>query len=255
MDTNDASVKQQHFHAGHIGAVALGAAVLIFMTWMKSGFDLHLKNHDATGPLLTYEQARAEVLAENGITNAATYASANASSTEQLAMLDPSLGMGSVLGASTGTPISTDTLASEIPAAEQLLTPQILNGIPVKVLATTSQESVIQYQSDVDAVEAADNVATVMANLTSQDAKALNDTAHSIEVLLQDLLQVDVPQDLVKYHRVKLLYYNELRQLAQAYAGDQGARDSQDLGLEILSLTDYLNNLKQDIFNKYGVQF
>ena len=249
MDNNQTlpeAKKLQVLHIGHFGVILFCALALVSLAWMKSGFNFVLRPGDQPAvPKYTYEQAQAEVLAENGNSLPA----ADNPDANQLAMLDPSLSSGAVLGASTGTEDSV------IPPAEQLITPEILNIIPVKEIATSSFDSVRQYKEDTDSIENDDNLAGIMVDLTSQDSTVMKNLGVKIDKLITDLLQVKVPTDLVRFHKVKLLYYSELKELADGYAGVEGAQNPQDVGMDIFSLNDYLSNMKSSLLTSYGLSF
>ncbi len=104
-------------------------------------------------------------------------------------------------------------------------------------------------------MENQDGAASIIAALTSQDSAALKSAANQMTQLLVDLLQVEVPTTLAEYHKVTLLYYIELRELALGYSGDANARDPKDVGMEIFPLTDYVDNAKSDLLAKYGLEF
>lgn len=237
-------------HFGHLGIVMLCAIVLIFTAWMKSGFNFILSpGSEPITKILTYDQAMAQVLAEAGESPQSSIADGSGSNSNQLAMIDPMLSDVAVLGTSTGT------LDTVIPSGDQVLTPEILNNIKVTVIATTSLEAIKKYKDDLEFVENQDGAASIIADLTSQDSALLKTDADKITQLLVDLLQVEVPAPLADYHKVTLLYYTELRELALGYSGDVNARDPKDVGLEIFPITDYLENAKSNLLSKYGLQF
>lgn len=240
----------EELHMGHFGAILFCALFLVSLAWMKSGFHFVLRPSVQTPvKMYTYDDAKAEVLAENGSSASDFAGSSNSDQSNQIAMLDPSMSVGAVLGASTGTADSV------IPPASQYLTPELLNSITIKEIATSSFDSVRQYKEDVDSVENDDGLAGIMVDLTSQDKTVMKNLSAKINKLMTDLLLVSVPTDLVKFHKVKLLYYSSLKGMADGYAGVQGAPDPQDMGIEVFSLEDYLNNMKSSLLTTYGLPF
>lgn len=240
----DSEVPQEHLHFGHIGAITLCALVLVFSSWMKTGFSLSGFKSDKSSAHYTYAEARSEALAEAGIGEKTDQ---NNQDLNQLAMLDP-LNSGSVLGASTGTQDSV------LPSVNEILTPQILNSIPVKYSTSTGADAILNYKRNVEAVESEAGIETILSNLNSEDPKVLLAGSKMVEPLVAALSQVEVPKEVGDYHKIKIYYYLELSELADGYAGVKGVADPKQTGLNIFSLMQKLNDIASDIQAKYGVQ-
>lgn len=244
----------EHFNFAHLGIVVFCSVLLLGMSWLKNPELFAWLGSAAQAPgLYTYEQAQKEVFAQmsdyDRQTLAQTVNGENSQMSGELAMIDPNFSGGSVLGASTGT---NDTI---IPEAKQVLTEEVLNLIPVNFSVSSSPENAKKYKDDLDFAENQNGASAVLEDVNSQDKKVLTDASKKLELLLQDLMQISVPADLVEYHKVKLLYYSELKQLAEGYAGLEGARDPQDVGFELLPLKDYFSTASDELYKKYGLRF
>src|SRR5579885_718977 len=100
--------QQEHFHWGQVGVIALCAVFLIGITFMRNGLRLSpVPASTEAQSQLTYEQAQAQVIAENPNLSLLANASAaevgpNSPTQQQLALVDSgSSSGGAVLGAST----------------------------------------------------------------------------------------------------------------------------------------------------------
>ncbi len=242
--------QQQPIHWGHLALIVGAALVLVFVTFMKNGFHFSLKaTASTTAKPYTYAMALKDAHAELAISDTGTDASEDSSTTaEQLAMIDPMLDQGAVLGASTGT------LDSVIPDAADIISPDQLSQIKIKLLDTTSSTQIAKYKDDVAAVESAYSTETILTELQSEDSAMLKKISGQIQPLISALLGVSVPKDLAEYHRYKILYYAELSVLADGYAGVANAADPQDTGMNVFSISDKMTKLSADIEAKYGVQ-
>lgn len=236
---------EAQIHGGHLALIALCAVLLVGVTFMKNGFTLHIKNTTAPVKRVTYEQVRNEVLASFPDAGS-QLAQDDKKNLDELALLDPSFQEGQVLGTSTGT-------LDAIPQAEQVLTPEVLNMIPVYAQASTTEASVWEYINSVNEILANENALAAVGDLASQDIPTLKTIQPKLDKVIVQLLQLKVPTGLLTYHRAQVLYYAELVQLAQAYTGEKGARDPQDVGVEVLTLKEFLDKSLSEIQTHYGV--
>lgn len=237
---------QDHgFTKGHIATIAVCALALAGIGFMKNGFNFSLSKA-SSGEIkpYTYEMALAEVESQ-GSSSGEHSADENRN---QLAMLDSNFSEGSVLGASTGT------LDSVIPDAQDTLTPEVLAPIKINLLPNTTTESLKQYVEDVRAVELQDEADVILSNLNSDDKKLLEETAKKVIPLVQDLLLVPVPKALEEYHKIKMIYYLQLSNLAEGYAGVVNAPDPKETGMQVFSVTERLSKIQSEISDKYGVR-
>lgn len=237
--------KDHGFTKGHIATVAVCALVLVGIGFMKNGFNFSLtKASSAEVKPYTYEMALAEVQA-GSVDGQGTTEEENRN---QLAMLDSNFSEGSVLGASTGT------LESVIPDAEETLTAEVLAPIKINVLSYTSEESLKQYAEDVRAIEIQDEADMILASLNSDDKMLLQDTAKKVIPLVEDLLLVPVPKALEEYHKIKMIYYLQLSNLAEGYAGVANAPDPKETGMQVFSVMERLSKIQSEILATYGVR-
>lgn len=237
---------QDHgFTKSHIATVALCAFALAGIAFMKSGFHFSFAmKQQVAEKQFTYEMALAQVQSETGVDVSPT----QNQDREQLAMLDSNYSEGSVLGASTGT------LDSVIPDAALTLTPEVLAPIKIKLLSYTDKSSLEKYVEDVRTVEIQDGADVILANTNTDDKNILQENAKQVLPLVQDLLLVEVPKDLEEYHKLKMIYYLQLSNLSEGYAGVKNAPDPKETGMQIFSLMERLTKIQSDIETKYGVK-
>jgi hypothetical protein len=240
--SND-TITKEHFHYGHVGVIALCAVVLMFLTFMKSGFKLPQKAQPVKQ--YTYEQAKAEALAEvTGSTNPVI----PEEDQSQFAMLDPNSHQGAVLGASVGT---EDPI---LPDMEIELTDEVLSQIGINIINETTPQLVAQYKENFSLIEMQGNADLILLELGSEDKEVLKEAPEQIQNLIIDLVQMEVPSELAKYHRVNLLYYAALKSLAEGYLEIPDAPDPKETGMRVLSIKDFADRIKNDIFNKFGIE-
>ncbi len=236
------SAKQKSLHLGHLGLILFCALLLTGITFMKGGFKLSFnKNTDTQITKYTLEQARQEVAGENGSV-------VNGDDTlSQLALIDPDLGQGSVLGA------STEDLGM-FPPAEEIFTSETLSVIKVKLLPDTNIESVKRYAQDIISVESQGGVLELISSINSSDPRILQSAPEKAAQIVAMLAQVKVPGELEEYHKLKMIYYIALGDVAANLDGtsENGAFDAAATGL--FSLIDKLERIKLDVANKYGVE-
>lgn len=232
---------------GHLASVLAVAVFLLGVSWMKNPEIFSVFSKKSAPRLYTYEQAVAEtsgssMLAENS-------SAANEDVTEQLAQADPAIGEGRVLGASTGTEDSV------VPQAEQMLTPEILNQIKVREISTSSPQAVKNYFEELSNVSYENGLAEVMTYISGSGNDTPAVMEEKVQKLVQAILAIEVPTPVVKYQKVNILYIAQLRQMILANAGNTDAGSAEDIGMSILSLNNYLEQLKADLLQKYQTTF
>ncbi|MDE2311538.1 MAG: hypothetical protein KGJ93_00405 [Patescibacteria group bacterium] len=237
--------RSEHFNFGHFGAVALCAVALLFTTWLKNGFSLSDRTSaTAPGPVLTYEQARAEVAADQN-SNQAQSPGNSKQTAEDLATLDPNSYGGSVLGTSTD--------AEMFPPADQMLTPAMLDQIKINTIDATGSTTISQYSRDLTYVESQSNTLGLVADLNSGDAATLKKVEDNAKNVVANLAKIPVPKELAEYHKIKMMYFTTLGFMARGFAGDQSV-GMDNLSTIMFSLSEKLDQTESDIYNKYGVQ-
>ena len=245
----DNKTKSAHLNFGHMAVILTACAILVFITLFKSNFKFSLNQSTSAHTTYTYAQAQADARNEVENNSSSDYSDEQKIS-DQLSVLDPSTNAGQVLGAST----ESNGGDQVFPDAEEILTPEVLDAIKLKLSDAAGEDAVRQYKRDLEGVESADGVDVIMADLTSTDPNTLLEGSKKVEPLVKDMLQVMVPKELAEYHKIKMIYYMELSELADGYAGVQGVADPKDTGINIFSLSAKLQSIQSDIQNKYGVQ-
>jgi Ca2+/Na+ antiporter len=235
-------------HLGHISVIAMCAFALIFFTYLKSGFKLNLftASKNESVKVLTYEEALK--LAQAEIEGSASGSEVdNLKNTNQIAMLDPLSKEGQVLG------VSTDD-ESIFPSADEFLTPEILNEIKLTFLPVSDTETVAQYKRDLHTIESNNSAEEILAALSNDDKTALKNVEPKVKQLVVELYAMPVPKAVELYHKIKMIYYLNLSQLALGYSGDTTVADPKDVSIEIFALIEKMKRLTQDIQNKYGIE-
>lgn len=233
---------KQHFHFGHLSLIAGSVAVILLISWFKGGFSFE-KKQVSISKNYSYEQAQLDAAKQ-------TLSSSGLSQKEQetqLALLDPNFLEGSVLGSSTGT---LNTIFSD----EATPIPQeILNIMPVLTTTDNTKEGVLNYLQNFTETEYINDVASILVSLGSSSAEDYKEVPNKVDVLVKALLALEVPSDLANYHRLKLLYYAELRDLANVNLGLNKDLDLDIISQQIFSVSEALNLEKQKISSKYQI--
>lgn len=246
MDYPDSNkINQQSLHFGHIGIIAFCAMVLIALTFIKGGFHFSLGSANPSfSNALTYEQAKQETFAVMG--SAPNIQAGSSQAQNQIAMLDPNLQQGSVLGTSTG-------VSDLFPAAETVFTPDVLGQIKINLQKNSGPDSVQIYANQISALEADSDVLSMISDLNSDDAKILAAIPDKTKKMVEALAKISVPSDLAEYHRLKMVYYTTFGNLATNLSGQQGLSDTDSATTLFFSLTDRLERIRTEILNKYNL--
>ena len=230
-----------------MAVIAVCALSLAGVAFMKGDFTIFAKSSSSSNPQYTYAQALADAQSEvSTVTNLANISTSSDDS--DIAMVDPNSAAGQVLGDSTGTDDSV------LPDSKEVLTDDKMAAVKIRLLPDTTAANVAQYQQDVFQTEMADGADVILLDATTADQPSWKDASDRSMKLVKDLLAVKVPSELERYDKLNMIYFLEYKALADANLGVAGAPDTQGTGVAIFSLTDELNSIKTDIFNKYGVQ-
>lgn len=248
MNDAEQETNHSHFHFSHLAIIILCVFLLFGITFMKSGFDLSIfkiKTAASDSPVkqYTFEQAQADVIAEMGGSFGDGSENENKN---QIAMLDPTSAP-QVLGA------STENGDGVFPSAEEVLTPEVLAGIQVILNGPATEDSVKEYKLLIQAVESDNQAENIFVALSSDDPKILTEASKNVEPLIKAMLATPVPNELAELHKVKMIYYMLLSELADGYAGVPGVTDPKDTGIHIFSIVDRMQRLTQELSTKYGV--
>lgn len=238
-------MKELGFNRNHflVGLTALALfAVLVFS---KTGITLSamFTNADDSQPLLTYEQAKGEVYAQMGIVDAEKYLQ---DLENQFALLDRGQVDGAVLGQAIGI--------GAVPSSEQIFTREMLDQIPVIKSSDNSREAIQRYSELLLGAEAESGAMISIANLNSSDPLVLNQAKESAAQAVSNLKSLSVPSELADFHRYKMIYYQNLAAIADSLINPDATQDLQNQTSIFLSITERINQIKSDIWDKLQVQ-
>ena len=245
MSTHSTLLKDK-LDFGHLGIVVSCAAFLLFITVMKSGFVLpwNMEAQADAKPILTLEEAKRQAVAKNNIDQ--NFNSSSAQDNNQLALLDPNLNRSAVLG------VSTEEL--QFPAAEEIFTKESLDAIKIKSAVATTKESVQKYAEQVLLIESYFDVSSLLTDINSDDITVLKQVPKKAKVLVANLGQVEVPTEVVEYHKLKMIYYTTLGRIADIFSGEEKQYDLQTASSALFSLMEKLDRIKNTIITAYGVE-
>ncbi|MBL8030485.1 MAG: hypothetical protein JNN11_04525 [Candidatus Doudnabacteria bacterium] len=236
----------QHFSASHLGLIFLVSVLVLSAVAFKQGFDFSFlkKQPSKNKKAFTYEDAKAKAVADlAGNKNKQPGSELEA----QLALLDADYKSGQVLGAATNTLDTVfDETATPIPA-------EILNSIPVLINEKNNLEGITKYISDFNDAEMEFDAIGILVALNSQEGSQVKEAHRKAEELCKVLLRIEVPSELANYHKLKMLYYVELGQLALSYANEPGAQAADSISEQIFSISNELNKEHDRIYKKFGV--
>lgn len=236
------------FTSGHMHLLLIAVALFSVLMVSRSNISLKtlfVKADDTQTKMLTYEDVRDQVIAENAAAQPADDPAAEAEAEQQLALLDRQLDEGQVLGDSIGI--------GNIPPADQLYSRDQLDTIAVTTTATT-QASVALYQRNLSVAEADYDSANLIANLNSTDPEVITDAAAQTEKLISVLQTIVVPSDLADFQRYKIMYYRVLINLGNSFAGNDQGVDLKNNSTALFSLVDKIQRMSDEVYSKYGVQ-
>ncbi len=209
---------------------------------MKNGFHLSVSANSGTAKYFTYDEVKNQVAAQG-----LPAPSNNLDNTEaQLALIDPNRNEGAVLGAAT-------EMEESFPLAEQIYTDAILNQIKVKTVFDNSPEAITRYAQSVAAVEAQYEAVNIIASINSDNAEELSKVPKQVEALNSGLAALEVPAELVEYHKLKLLYYATVSKLSEIFNGTDKNFDMQTASTAWFSLMERMGRISAEVYQKHNV--
>lgn len=237
---------KQHFNLGHLKLIAGSVAVILLITWVKGGFSFE-KKQTAVTKNYTYEQAQSEAIAKESVSLNQTSSKAK----NELALLDPNFASGSVLGTSTGTEATMESVFSE---SATPIPKEILDSIPVITNKENNQNGIIKYMQEYSETEYQNDAPGILIGLNSDSSVELQGVPQKVEDLLKALLQVEVPSELSDYHRLKMLYYVELRTTALIDLNIEKEQNAENVSQLIFSISQEIKKQQQNIYKKYVIR-
>lgn len=233
------------FTLGHLQLIGIAVVVFAILVATQTGFPAHLhamfSKADDTKPMLTYDDVHAQVAAENNSNNN----SADDTTDQQIALLNRTDDDGQVLGDAIGL--------GTIPTADQLFSREQLDAIPVKTVPT-NKDSVAKYQTDLSIMENDFDTPTLIGNLNGNDPQVIKQTVQQIQSLIDKLQTLSVPDQIADYNRYKIMYYQTLINIGNAFVNNDQGSDFRNSSTALFSLVDMIGRMQNDILTKYGVQ-
>lgn len=240
------AVSEQNFQSLHMGhaAIVFGCAVfLISISFLKGGLSFNLAKKQSIKKY-TYAEAKAKAIANAGLPS--DYGSENKN---QIAMLDPDMGVGQVAGASIN---ALQDLG--IPSAEESWSAEELGKIPVKEISSNTLEAFDAYKSEMDYLEEVYDLAFITFALNSDDKAMLIQAAKKADDLVKASVTVEVPSNLSLYHKFRNIQYMEMGLLAKSMSGEKVGAEAKDLSAEMFSVMEKIGRLKTEISEKYNFE-
>ncbi len=233
------------FGAGHVQLLTVAVALFAVLMYAQSSMSITtlFASADDEVKMITYEDALAESNAQYG--NLAD-SSVSQAEEEQLALLDRNQIDGKVLGEAIGI--------GEIPDADQLLLPEI--DAQLKVNATAAESEVLrdQYVRWSQNIERDGNITALLAALNSTDKNLLRDSANGWNWVVTKMGNVVVPPSMQKLHKSKMVYYSVLMNITKIYAGEKSEADMPLLTKAMLSYSEKVESLRQEVNQQYSLE-
>lgn len=233
------------FTKGHAQLIGIAVVIFAVLVYSQSNISLHamFSKADNNQDVITYEKAKAEVLAKNGATDSTEY---DQHVEDQFAMLTLKDENGQVLGDAVGL--------TDIPSSEELFTPETLAQITVKTTVQTDKKAIEVYAGQVVYVESRYDVISLLSQINSDDKATVALAKEQAATIVRALNLITVPQPLVEYHRYKLMYYTSLINIGEIWLGERDANQLQVQTKILMSVMNKLESMKSQITQKYSVE-
>lgn len=224
----------------HIAIIAGCAVLLLLVLGVRGEINFNPFKAKAASKSLTYEEALRQ--AESEIANGKIdFEKMNA----QLGMVDPNkVDKGQVLGMTTNLGIADPI--------DKIFSPQMLNQIKLITINDNSTEAIKKYSQQVALTEVKYNFLKIIIILNSNNAEQLATVPEQLHSMIGEMKGIEVPAELIEQHKLKILYYEVLAQMAQTNAGI-GQHKIDDLANILLSIMDRLGAIKAEIYSKHNI--
>jgi hypothetical protein len=239
--------QKEQFNFSHLGLIALCAVFLLSVSIMKNGFSLNFSNTKKESKKVSYTEVLAEVQAKNNSERTSQVASSD--SNEKLALVDPNLQTGQVAGASVGS----DGQLLDLTQANESLTAENLEQLKIKINSESGAEAVKKYSENLLNLETEYGAMESISNLASQDKTVLKNTSDSLALLSAGLLNLEVPNEVATFHRLKITYYGTALAMTNYYLGAKDFENLDSLTEVFFASTEQMEKIKQEIYTKYQV--
>jgi hypothetical protein len=101
-------------------------------------------------------------------------------------------------------------------------------------------------------IESQNGMMNILATLNTDDNEKLVGISSKAKNLVASMKSVEVPSELIEYHKLKMIYYVTLGQIGESLAG-QSQFKLDDITKGLLSIMDRLGAIKLEIYNKHGL--
>ena len=232
------------FNLTHLALIAVCAFGIFGLTMLKNGFQLNPNVSKAKvqnqSTALTYEEAKAQVLEKHSN-------QANSSGYEEnpLATLDPGSDEGYVLGANT---------EDGIPQIEASLSKDKLSRVQVISIDVSGKIAMERYFDDVEFAEQSGESFAALSSLSSTDASELRNGSEKAMKVVSYLKGVRVPTEAVEFHRLKIIYYAMLSQLAQSLIDQNVNGNAEAQSSVFFTLVGKIESLEVALKDKYKIE-
>lgn len=146
-------------------------------------------------------------------------------------LIDPSFGQGSVLGLSTDAQNSVDSMFDE----------NSLKNINVNQV-DDSEFNISNYVDQTQLLEAFYGDVVILSSISSQDPVVASKAIPLVKGLISELKSVKVPKVLVRYHRLKLMHYAVVLNMAQNIAQNVSPQDKSAAGILFFEITNEMES-------------
>lgn len=248
------SIPATSFGRSHIKLIAVSVVLLTTALFMRGGFTLGsfgFSSSEAAPKPMTLLEAQAKaheiVAAQNAANGTSDSAAADAQTQSDLAQLDPSFGTGSVLGASTG--VGADTSVN----ADDVLNSDVVTSLPITTITTNDPLDFNTYAIQVHAIESKYGANIIIGALSGRDEASLQSAANNYKGIVSEFRVMKVPTQFLEYHRMKLVYYSALAQMATSMSASGPDDTASSAASLFFSLNDRIKTLKNQLMTQYEV--
>lgn len=244
MEETKTKIQSLGFTSGHLKLLTVAFVVIGGLIFAKSGLNIKTMfvkaDNETQKQTITYEQAKAEVEAENPPVDSSTLADSDAA---QIALIDRGDVDGQVLGDAIGI--------GAIPDADQLVIPDITSQIHMTMDSQDDDKARLQYETTTQGIEADADIVGLLSDLNSSDQSALDHSVKGWGWVIDTLQNTPVPPSLAEFHKNKIAYYSVVMNIGKIYAGQKSDSDLQLLTKAMLSYSQKIEDLRTTINDTY----
>lgn len=243
------------FGKSHIKLIAVSIILLVAASFMRGGLKLSsfgAASAESAPKPITLEEAQAKahaIVAAQATADGDDSAAAAQQTKEQLAELDPNLADelagGSVLGASTGVDPTVD--------ADQVLNSDTVTSLPITSYVTSDSLDFNTYATQIHRVESKYGANVIIGALSGRDEASLQGAANNYKGIVAELRTMRVPSQFLEYHRMKLVYYAALAQMASSMTADGPDDSAASAASLFFSLNDKIKSMRTQLNSQYEV--